>query len=341
MIGRTLGKLHKLEQEKNALKARVETLEYDLAASDALAEALEAELAKLRTSHGKESNFPGTDVEENEKLVYVHLPCSHAPQDCLLIIATSHLFNRMSFKDLNTDEKNTSSSDEQVVSLRASLDRLQRKYDRLLAKKEAAEQRFYASYVDWHNFKGWWAGFSKFPGISRRMLTYNRAVKNGAWIPDAGQGFVAGGKGRILKVIEAAEKDPTAFPNVVREEAESHMETDEKFERSDGECALEDQKRRLQRVCQEAEEICNATTAPATHEPPSPREQTPPSGGNTTPVALAKRPMAGKGDEGREGVRDQDDASDSDKTQETTPAKSQAQPFWPDLSGLKPPRIDL
>lgn len=51
IIGRSVRKMQKLEDEKNACKARVEVLEFDLAASDALAEALEVELARLRAAH--------------------------------------------------------------------------------------------------------------------------------------------------------------------------------------------------------------------------------------------------------------------------------------------------
>ena len=248
----------------------------------------------------------------------------------------------MKFKDLNTDEKSSTSTGDQIQSLQASIDRLQRKYDRLVTKKEAAEQRFYASYVDWHNFKGWWAGFSKFPGVSRRMLSYNREVKNGTWIPGGRQALGVGGKGRVLRVIEVAEQDPEAFPNVVEEEEELAMQTDQGFdpqEDLEDRGGMENPKQRLERVCREAQEICGATTTPVgvQEDPQLIPYQISPKSANVTLVASAQE-FADKEAEGRAG---QDGSFDPDKTQETTPAKSQAPRFVPDLSGLKQPRIDL
>jgi uncharacterized coiled-coil protein SlyX len=246
----------------------------------------------------------------------------------------------MQLKDLNTDEKNITSSNDQIQSLQACIDRLQRKYDRLVTKKEAAEQRFYASYVDWHNFKGWWTGFSKFPGVSPRMLAYNREVKNGKLIPSGGQALDVGEKERVLKVIEGAEQDPKAFPNIVEEE---EMEMDEKVasrDKVEDGSGVEDARRKWERVCREAQEICGLTTAVATAQEKAELipYQTSPTEGDTTPIASVQKLAVDKED-GRGAGRDE--SFDPDKTQETTPNKSQAPPFVLDLSGLKQPHMDL
>jgi hypothetical protein len=336
MIGITVNNLRKLKDDRNALAVRIETLQFDVAASTTLAETLQEELVKLRAARANDIDSFKLASEENERQAYVTC-ISRAQRD----YSPDNL--SMKFKDLNTDEKNSASTSDQIQSLQASIDRLQRKYDRLVTKKEAAEQRFYTSYVDWHNFKGWWAGFSKFPGVSRKMLAYNRDVKNGTWIPGGRQALGVGGKGRVLRVIEVAEQDPKAFPNVVEEEEELVVQTDQGVdlrENLEDGSGMENPIQKLERVCREAQEICGPITilAGVQEDPQLIPYQISPNGGDATPVASAQELAADKEDEGGAG---QDGSFDPDKTQETTPAKSQAPPFRLDLSGLKQPRIDL
>ena len=225
---------------------------------------------------------------------------------------------------------------EHMQTLQASVDRLQRKYDRLLAKKESAEQKFYTAYVEWHGFKQWWLGFSNYPGVTRKMITYNREVKSGAWIPSS-QGV--GGRNKILNVIKAAEEDSTAFPNVVREPELGSNEEDQGGLKTpqEEEDAHRDPKERLEGVYRDVHRILGPSIM--SQVDPRPVQQLDlPKGSEVTLFSSEQQKEAEKIDEDPPEER-ADDSFDSEKTQETTPGKSQAQelPFRFDLSRLNLP----
>ena len=71
MIGTTVNRLKKLEDERNALAARVETLQFGLTTSDNLVDVLQEELAKLRAVHANDIDSFRPASEENERQAYV------------------------------------------------------------------------------------------------------------------------------------------------------------------------------------------------------------------------------------------------------------------------------
>lgn len=240
----------------------------------------------------------------------------------------THIFDRMIVKGDDNE-----SSLERIESLQASIDRLQRKYDRLVAKKESAEKRFYTAYVEWHGFKQWWLGFVNFPGVSTRMVAYNREVKSGTWVPSR-QGVGTGEKGRVLRVIETAEADPNAFPNIVHESEPKDEEQDEQVdERLDPE-------ERLEQVCSQAQRIYSPPTTPQADHMSIQSLTTP----RESDIILSG--PRGPPDRGDDRVELQSDGlfdPDKTQTQETTPAKSQApgQPLRPNMSGLGAPFFNM
>ena len=70
MIGTTVNKLKKLEDERNALAARIETLQFNVVVSDDLVERLQEELAKLGAVHTDDIDSFKLASEENERQAY-------------------------------------------------------------------------------------------------------------------------------------------------------------------------------------------------------------------------------------------------------------------------------
>lgn len=193
---------------------------------------------------------------------------------------------------------------DKVESQRVLIEKQNRKYDRLLAKKESAEKKFFSSYVDWHDFKVWWTEFRKYPGVSQKVLEFNRETKRGQ-IPVSG---------RVLKVVEAAEKGgPDTFPSVA---GEAELVKDDAPIN-----AAESASSRLERAAdirQGWKDTIEMTMSQLE------------IGSTTALVTTAIEPLVPSG---------KDDPFDSEKTQETTPSKSQ-RPFQFDVTGISLPSVE-
>ncbi|KAG8801348.1 hypothetical protein FRC18_007808, partial [Serendipita sp. 400] len=152
IIDMSLTRIRKLETQLHESGAREETLNIYLDALEQKQEVLEEELASLQ-SLKKDTTL---QVDNESRTLKGHNVDQH------LVAAT------------------TSSQEHAVIeTLQNSLGRLTRRHERLIAKKESAEKKFYASYVEWHDFKAWWCEFSKFPGVAPRIRAFNKETRNG------------------------------------------------------------------------------------------------------------------------------------------------------------------
>lgn len=83
-------------------------------------------------------------------------------------------------KDRNSSEyKVTSSADQRKAQLVVeSLERLQRRFNRLADQKERAERKFFKSYLEWSGFKEWWRQFCSIPSVNDAIRTFNRSLRD-------------------------------------------------------------------------------------------------------------------------------------------------------------------
>ncbi|PVF98898.1 hypothetical protein CPB86DRAFT_873045 [Serendipita vermifera] len=173
IIDAVIHKNKQLSSDKKLLLAKIDTLEIHLSTSEEYQQCLEEQIAALQI--GDKSAVATTPTKD-------------------------HVLT-----ELNTTPK-PANSQAQIESLRLSIDRLQRKFDRLNAKKESAEKKYFKSYVEWHEFKTWWKAFSQYPGVAPRVRQFNRDTRNGVLI-----GYDINGK--LLNVPQVREDSPL-FPNV-------------------------------------------------------------------------------------------------------------------------------
>ena len=53
------------------------------------------------------------------------------------------------------------------------------KYDHLVVMRDAACDKFYANYIEWHAFKKWWNEFKTYDTVPQKIKAFSRATKDG------------------------------------------------------------------------------------------------------------------------------------------------------------------
>lgn len=66
-----------------------------------------------------------------------------------------------------------------VQDLTKELDTFRMKYDHLVVMRDAACDKFYANYIEWHAFKKWWNEFKTYDTVPQKIKAFNRVTKTG------------------------------------------------------------------------------------------------------------------------------------------------------------------